>query len=521
MRALAAALLVLGTVACGSRTYTGVGDVVAVDAPAGAVTLRHDDIPGLMDAMTMRFPVASPDVLAGVATGTRVRFDVERRGSALRVTRIVLLGAAGGPRPGVHDHTPHHGGVVAMVGLRHLEARATPDGTIRAWVTDVWRRPLPLEGAEGTATVDVAGTKREVPLTPDGDALAGRGPALDGREAAVGVRVVQGGEPLESHFILPLAGDATGAANVPAAGCRPPETPGPRCVLDFGAAVTVVTPTPDGDVLVAVLNGGVSRWRARDGAFVVGFGAPPPVVAPASEAPHPEAANAVVLRPDGVEAAVALENRVLVYDARDGRFLRTLATFSGIVRSLAWAPDAATVVVTVFYDARAHQLRAADGAEIRALAVEREASAVAVADDGRVAVGSERGAIRLYPPAGDAPARALDASDRSIEAVGFAGPHLVAAGYDGVVRTWDDAGRVTAATPPGGAVLRLAVAPRDRRVAAAGVDPTVRIVDVATGTVTGVVAWHEAAVWGVAWVGDILATGDASGRLAFWPARAP
>ena len=27
--------------------------------------------------------------------------------------------------PGIHDHTPHHGGVVTMVGMQHLEAVAT------------------------------------------------------------------------------------------------------------------------------------------------------------------------------------------------------------------------------------------------------------------------------------------------------------------------------------------------------------------------------------------------------------
>jgi len=30
--------------------------------------------------------------------------------------------------PGVHDHTPHHGGVVGMAGDLHLEALAAPDG---------------------------------------------------------------------------------------------------------------------------------------------------------------------------------------------------------------------------------------------------------------------------------------------------------------------------------------------------------------------------------------------------------
>jgi len=29
-------------------------------------------------------------------------------------------------------------------------------------------------------------------------------------------------------------------------------------------------------------------------------------------------------------------------------------------------------------------------------------------------------------------------------------------------------------------------------------------------------AWHEAAVWGLAWVGPLLVSGDAQGRVALW-----
>src|SRR5262249_44718744 len=106
-----------------SATYTGVGEVAAIDEPGARVTINHEDIPGLMPAMTMTFAVRSPAVLAGIAAGTRVRFDLVREGEDLVVTRMTALaGAGGGARPGLHDHTPHHGGVVAMAGLLHVEA---------------------------------------------------------------------------------------------------------------------------------------------------------------------------------------------------------------------------------------------------------------------------------------------------------------------------------------------------------------------------------------------------------------
>src|SRR5438477_7383933 len=77
---------------CGrEETYTASGDVVAVDAAGGRVTLTHDDIPGLMPAMTMAFRARSPAVLAGAAVGTRVRFELARDAGGLVVTRLVPL----------------------------------------------------------------------------------------------------------------------------------------------------------------------------------------------------------------------------------------------------------------------------------------------------------------------------------------------------------------------------------------------------------------------------------------------
>ena len=49
--------------------------VVAVDVAKGEVTLDHDEIPGLMKAMTMTFE-ADPALLAGIEAGREVRFRV-------------------------------------------------------------------------------------------------------------------------------------------------------------------------------------------------------------------------------------------------------------------------------------------------------------------------------------------------------------------------------------------------------------------------------------------------------------
>jgi Cu/Ag efflux protein CusF len=86
-RALAVVLLAL--VACGRDVeYVGAGEVVSVDEPRLHVTIRHEDIPGLMGAMTMRFAVGSPDVLAGVEPGAHVRFRLRPAGGDYVVTRV-------------------------------------------------------------------------------------------------------------------------------------------------------------------------------------------------------------------------------------------------------------------------------------------------------------------------------------------------------------------------------------------------------------------------------------------------
>jgi Cu/Ag efflux protein CusF len=54
----------------------GEGVVQAVDAAQNQVTIKHGDIPGVMDAMTMSFDVDDPTLLQGLEPGAEVRFGV-------------------------------------------------------------------------------------------------------------------------------------------------------------------------------------------------------------------------------------------------------------------------------------------------------------------------------------------------------------------------------------------------------------------------------------------------------------
>jgi protein SCO1/2 len=66
------------TPAPAERLYDVKGKVVAVDAQKPSVTLDHDDIPGLMQAMTMEFAVRDAKVLAGIAVGDSVRGRIRK-----------------------------------------------------------------------------------------------------------------------------------------------------------------------------------------------------------------------------------------------------------------------------------------------------------------------------------------------------------------------------------------------------------------------------------------------------------
>ena len=92
IRSLCLALvLALPLAACKPHTPasgTGKGTVAGVDVGKGEITLDHGDIPGVMGAMVMTFSVRDPKILANVAPGEKVEFDVTHEGDGYVVTAI-------------------------------------------------------------------------------------------------------------------------------------------------------------------------------------------------------------------------------------------------------------------------------------------------------------------------------------------------------------------------------------------------------------------------------------------------
>jgi protein SCO1/2 len=129
---LAAALLLLLASACGPRAHEGVGTVIDVRPELGQVMLAHEDIPGVMPAMTMNFDVTDVALLSAIAAGDRVRFGLDVEGSRYRITSFEVLerGTAPATARGLGAVVPERdvapafaltdqdGGAISLDGLR-------------------------------------------------------------------------------------------------------------------------------------------------------------------------------------------------------------------------------------------------------------------------------------------------------------------------------------------------------------------------------------------------------------------
>jgi Cu/Ag efflux protein CusF len=73
------------------------GRVISLEPERRQLTVAHDDIPGLMPAMTMPFDVEDPAELKGVAAGERIRFTLRRIDGRLSVRAIERIPAGADP----------------------------------------------------------------------------------------------------------------------------------------------------------------------------------------------------------------------------------------------------------------------------------------------------------------------------------------------------------------------------------------------------------------------------------------
>lgn len=74
--------------AAGEKEYDVRGKVMAVDMAKPAVTLDHEDIPGLMKAMRMKFGVEDAKLLEGIKVGDQVQGRLKKGDSGYVLTRL-------------------------------------------------------------------------------------------------------------------------------------------------------------------------------------------------------------------------------------------------------------------------------------------------------------------------------------------------------------------------------------------------------------------------------------------------
>ncbi len=81
---LASVLFLCG---CGSKTTTEAtktyqmrGEVMGVDASGHTATIKHENIPGFMSAMTMGYPVKDPAEFAKLKVGEQITATVYQNG---------------------------------------------------------------------------------------------------------------------------------------------------------------------------------------------------------------------------------------------------------------------------------------------------------------------------------------------------------------------------------------------------------------------------------------------------------
>jgi len=71
-----------------TRTYQAVGVVKGIDPKSPIIEVDHEDIPGLMPAMQMKFHVKDRLLMEGLVNGDRIGFTVENGVGGLKIIAI-------------------------------------------------------------------------------------------------------------------------------------------------------------------------------------------------------------------------------------------------------------------------------------------------------------------------------------------------------------------------------------------------------------------------------------------------
>jgi protein SCO1/2 len=117
-----------GSAAPDFKVYKLHGKVVSTNPATGEVTVDHEAIPGLMDAMTMPYKLKDPSILSELHPGDTITADVlvsQNPDAEILLDHIVVI-AQGKPdyKPAVFYHVPAPGDVVPDFKLHNQDGRA-------------------------------------------------------------------------------------------------------------------------------------------------------------------------------------------------------------------------------------------------------------------------------------------------------------------------------------------------------------------------------------------------------------
>lgn len=95
-RLFLAACFAASLAACGgadaqsdARTYDATGTITELRRDRSSITIQHDEIEGLMPAMTMPFSVEDAALFEGLSVGDRVAFTLTREAGGRYVIRSI------------------------------------------------------------------------------------------------------------------------------------------------------------------------------------------------------------------------------------------------------------------------------------------------------------------------------------------------------------------------------------------------------------------------------------------------
>ena len=112
--------------AVNEKHYAIQGEVIAVDTPGKSLTVKHGEIPGLMPAMTMRYPVKESLSIEKLGPGDVISADLVVSDSIGRLQKIELVHKKGQALPAVVDiHLPAKGDEIPDFKLVNQDGQPT------------------------------------------------------------------------------------------------------------------------------------------------------------------------------------------------------------------------------------------------------------------------------------------------------------------------------------------------------------------------------------------------------------